>query len=115
MDGVVTLVDAKNVLPRLRDGEMEMSLEKEQGGNEAADTVDEAFQQIMFSDRIVVNKVCSPPRSDCGDFFLFRTILLQEGTLSSSYRELGCRRRTVQTTKSWDATENGRRHGMIFY
>ncbi|CAM9115855.1 unnamed protein product, partial [Sphacelaria rigidula] len=57
LDGVVTLVDAKNVLPRLRDGEMEMSLEKEQGGNEAADTVDEAFQQIMFSDRIVVNKV----------------------------------------------------------
>lgn len=56
LDGVVTLVDAKNVLPRLRDGEEEMEMMKEEG-QKGADTVDEAFQQIMFSDRIVVNKV----------------------------------------------------------
>lgn len=49
LDGVVTLVDAKNILPRLREGE-----EADQG---AEGEVDEAFQQIMFSDRIVVNKV----------------------------------------------------------
>lgn len=55
LDGVVTLVDAKNVLPRLRDGEAEVAQkDKEDGG---LDTVDEAFQQIMFCDRIVVNKV----------------------------------------------------------
>ncbi|CAM9536854.1 unnamed protein product, partial [Hapterophycus canaliculatus] len=54
LDGVVTLVDAKNILPRLREGE-----EEEAGGGGAAEgeeEIDEAFQQIMFSDRIVVNK-----------------------------------------------------------
>lgn len=53
LDGVVTLVDAKNILPRLREGEEE--------GEKGEDEIDEAFQQIMFSDRIVVNKVRGGP------------------------------------------------------
>lgn len=53
----MTLVDAKNLLSRLMDGEHElMTQEKQEEG--PSDTVDEAFQQIMFSDRIVINKVC---------------------------------------------------------
>lgn len=51
LDGVVTLVDAKNILPRLREGE------DDGGENKGEEEIDEAFQQIMFSDRIVVNKV----------------------------------------------------------
>lgn len=58
LDGVVTLVDAKNILPRLQEGE-----EEEKGEEE----IDEAFQQIMFSDRIVVNKVRQ--RVDSDSFF----------------------------------------------
>lgn len=45
LDGVVTLVDVKNILPRLQEGD-----------NDDGE-IDEAFQQIMFSDRIVLNKV----------------------------------------------------------
>lgn len=52
LDGVVTLVDAKNILPRLREGE-----QGEGASEEGEEEIDEAFQQIMFSDRIVVNKV----------------------------------------------------------
>lgn len=44
-------MDAKNILPRLREGE-----EDGGGGDKGEDEI-EAFQQIMFSDRIVVNKV----------------------------------------------------------
>lgn len=54
LDGVVTLVDAKNILPRLREGEKGAAGGPAEGGEEE---IDEAFQQIMFSDRIVVNKV----------------------------------------------------------
>ncbi|CAM9412853.1 unnamed protein product, partial [Phaeothamnion confervicola] len=49
MDGVVTLVDAKNVLGRLDETDVAGAPDK--------GVVDEAFQQIMFSDRIVLNKV----------------------------------------------------------
>ncbi|CAN0288467.1 unnamed protein product [Ascophyllum nodosum] len=53
LDGVVTLVDAKNLLERLRAGE---NADDEDGATTEGE-VDEAFQQIMFSDRIVINKV----------------------------------------------------------
>lgn len=43
----MTLVDAKNLLERLRQGE--------EDDDDSAE-VDEAFQQIMFSDKIVINK-----------------------------------------------------------
>lgn len=62
LDGVVTLVDAKNILPRLKPEEETAGGEEAEGkGDEERDAeVNEAFQQIMFSDRIVVNKVsCS--------------------------------------------------------
>ena len=49
LNGVVTLCDAKNLLGRLRE------LDLEDGGE--TDTPDEAFQQIMFADRIVLNKI----------------------------------------------------------
>ncbi|CAN0449540.1 unnamed protein product, partial [Laminaria digitata] len=59
LDGVVTLVDAKNILPRLQQGEESNGGGGGGGGGsgEGEEEVDEAFQQIMFSDRIVVNKV----------------------------------------------------------
>ncbi|CAM9765787.1 unnamed protein product [Ectocarpus fasciculatus] len=60
LDGVVTLVDAKNILPRLQEGQ-----EEEKGEEE----IDEAFQQIMFSDRIVVNKVDLVPASTAVEVF----------------------------------------------
>ena len=50
LNGVVTLCDAKNLLGRLRE------LEHDDGGRDAG-TVDEAFQQVMFADRIVLNKI----------------------------------------------------------
>jgi len=49
LNGVVTLVDSKNVLGRLDE------TEEVAGPNSAAP--DEAFQQIMFADRIVLNKI----------------------------------------------------------
>eukprot|EP00123_Amoebidium_parasiticum_P012042 comp21078_c0_seq1/m.28394 comp21078_c0_seq1/g.28394 ORF comp21078_c0_seq1/g.28394 comp21078_c0_seq1/m.28394 type:complete len:810 (-) comp21078_c0_seq1:43-2472(-) len=48
LTGVITLVDAKNILGRLR----EMDLEDQDKGE-----VDEAFQQIMYADRIILNKI----------------------------------------------------------
>jgi len=53
LNGVVTLVDAKNVLTRLRELD-----EKDDDDDSPADTPpDEAFQQIMFADRTVLNKI----------------------------------------------------------
>jgi len=49
LNGVVTLCDAKNLLSRLRE------LDADDGGHGA--NADEAFQQIMFADRIVLNKI----------------------------------------------------------
>ena len=62
LDGVVTLVDAKNLLERLRAGE---DADDEDGATTEGE-VDEAFQQIMFSDRIVINKArkCCASRPD---------------------------------------------------
>lgn len=61
----MTLVDAKNLLERLRQGEAEDDDSAEQG------EVDEAFQQIMFSDKIVINKASTKKLSAC----LFATAL----------------------------------------
>ncbi|CAM9141456.1 unnamed protein product [Ectocarpus sp. 12 AP-2014] len=66
LDGVVTLVDAKNILHRLQEGEGE---KEEEGGGEGEEEIDEAFQQIMFSDRIVVNKVDLVPASTAVEVF----------------------------------------------
>ncbi|CAB1108097.1 unnamed protein product [Ectocarpus sp. CCAP 1310/34] len=63
LEGVVTLVDAKNILPRLQEGE------GEEGGGKGEEEIDEAFQQIMFSDRIVVNKVDLVPASTAVEVF----------------------------------------------
>ncbi|CAM9226310.1 unnamed protein product [Ectocarpus sp. 6 AP-2014] len=63
LDGVVTLVDAKNILPRLQEGE------EEEGESKGEEEIDEAFQQIMFSDRIVVNKVDLVPASTAVEVF----------------------------------------------
>ena len=51
LNGVVTLVDAKNVLTRLR----ELDAADDDAPVDAPP--DEAFQQIMFADRTVLNKV----------------------------------------------------------
>lgn len=50
LNGVVTLCDAKNMLTRLRE------LDEDDGGR-ADESPDEAFQQIMYADRLVLNKV----------------------------------------------------------
>jgi G3E family GTPase len=50
LDGVVTLVDAKNIGPRLARAAAE-------GGDLKAGQVDEAFMQVCFADRIILNKV----------------------------------------------------------
>jgi len=47
LNGVVTLVDSKNILARLAETQ----------GQEKDANPDEAFQQIMFADRIVLNKI----------------------------------------------------------
>ena len=51
LNGVVTLCDAKNMLTRLRE------LEEDDGGRGPDDPPDEAFQQIMYADRLVLNKI----------------------------------------------------------
>eukprot|EP01062_Namystynia_karyoxenos_P019316 TRINITY_DN17253_c0_g1_i1.p1 TRINITY_DN17253_c0_g1~~TRINITY_DN17253_c0_g1_i1.p1 ORF type:complete len:901 (+),score=293.26 TRINITY_DN17253_c0_g1_i1:70-2703(+) len=52
LDGVVTLADAKNLAGRLaEDGPSPASPSQDE------DKVDEAFQQIMFADRLVLNKI----------------------------------------------------------
>ena len=55
-------MDAKNLLERLRAGE---DADDEDGATTEGE-VDEAFQQIMFSDRIVINKArkCCASRPD---------------------------------------------------
>ena len=55
-------MDAKNLLERLRAGE---DADHEDGATTEGE-VDEAFQQIMFSDRIVINKArkCCASRPD---------------------------------------------------
>ncbi|KAG5182154.1 CobW/HypB/UreG, nucleotide-binding domain-containing protein [Tribonema minus] len=67
LDGVVTLVDCKNVRPRLDAIEAAAKAEggsgltppgkKKGAAGGAKGEVDEAFQQIMFADRIIMNKV----------------------------------------------------------
>ncbi|CAM9196988.1 unnamed protein product, partial [Scytosiphon promiscuus] len=80
LDGVVTLVDAKNILPRLREGE-EDGGESAEGGEE----IDEAFQQIMFSDRIVVNKVDLVPAGTAVEVFQrIRSMNASAGVVSCS-------------------------------
>ena len=65
LNGIVTLVDAKNAIRRLREMD-EREVEREQAVDavEAAAPAgseplppDEAFQQIMFADRVVLSKV----------------------------------------------------------
>lgn len=88
LDGVVTLVDAKNLLSRLMDGEHElMTQEKQEEG--PSDTVDEAFQQIMFSDRIVINKVDLVSASTAVDVYQrVRSINESAGIVSCSRGKL---------------------------
>ena len=62
LNGIVTLVDAKNVIHRLREvGESDMEREEAEEAAALAGTgplpPDEAFQQIMFADRVVLSKV----------------------------------------------------------
>ena len=65
LNGIVTLVDAKNAIRRLREmDEREMEREQAVDAVEAAAPAgseplppDEAFQQIMFADRVVLSKV----------------------------------------------------------
>jgi G3E family GTPase len=62
LNGIVTLVDAKNALHRLREVD-ESDVEREEAEEAAALAgtgplpPDEAFQQIMFADRVVLSKV----------------------------------------------------------
>ena len=62
LNGIVTLVDAKNALHRLREVD-ESDMEREEAEEAAALAgtgplpPDEAFQQIMFADRVVLSKV----------------------------------------------------------
>ena len=52
LNGVVTLCDAKNLINRLR----ELDADEDDGGG-ADEPPDEAFQHIMFADRIVLSKI----------------------------------------------------------
>eukprot|EP00903_Cladosiphon_okamuranus_P021241 g19514.t1 len=84
LDGVVTLVDAKNIIPRLREGE-----EDGGGGDEGENEIDEAFQQIMFSDRVVVNKVDLVPASTAVEVFKrIRSMNASAGVVSCSRGKL---------------------------
>uniref|UniRef100_A0A0G4FCK2 CobW C-terminal domain-containing protein n=1 Tax=Chromera velia CCMP2878 TaxID=1169474 RepID=A0A0G4FCK2_9ALVE len=51
LEGVVTLVDCRNIRHRLLEGMSERLASLEPGA------VDEAFQQILFADKIILNKV----------------------------------------------------------
>ncbi len=53
LDGTITLADAKHVEARLREREKALSVDPALAGK----AVDEAYQQIMFADRIILNKV----------------------------------------------------------
>jgi G3E family GTPase len=61
LNGVVTLVDARNVLGRLR----ELDDAAAAGRDGPDEPPDEAFQQIMFADHIILNKIdlVSTPRA----------------------------------------------------
>jgi G3E family GTPase len=83
LNGVVTLIDSKNVIGRLRETEADA------GPGSAAP--DEAFQQIMFSDRIVLNKIDLVSSTEAievfnrlrGTVFVFRPNVTLEDAIGS--------------------------------